>query len=228
MRDLFRPHTEQPTEPTGAIIAVPVRDLHTEDRPRFYLLPDLYHWQRGQWVTNVGDKPLTHDRYWWVEEARLLAWLENLCEAELQPPVEHPAPCPHCGADHDELGLIEIDAGNWAVTCDVCGAIGPSDTEEPRAIALWGGAARRALEKPSHCVWECVDDENEIWGSTCGVSWSFIEGDPMDNNMHHCPGCGKNLYVHRHSSCGDNDRLIQEIDDELRAVHTADTVGGAA
>lgn len=59
-----------------------------------------------------------------------------------------PAPCPHCAAHGDELRTIEIDVGNWAVTCRSCEAIGPSDTDPARAAALWGGAARAALAKP--------------------------------------------------------------------------------
>lgn len=52
------------------------------------------------------------------------------------------APCPFCGSTHEQHITIEIDAGNWAVTCEVCEGIGPSDTDPASAVALWGGAAK--------------------------------------------------------------------------------------
>lgn len=58
-----------------------------------------------------------------------------------------PAPCPFCGATHEQLRSVEVAAGNWAVCCDVCEGIGPTDTDPLRASQLWGGAARRALER---------------------------------------------------------------------------------
>lgn len=134
MRELFRAHTEQPDQPLRAMIATAVPDLDTEAAPRYFLLPSWYRWQDGRWINQDNGCPLRlkDARWWWIGEDQLLARL--------------PAPCPHCGADHTELQTIETDAGNWAVSCEVCGAVGPSDWDEARAIALWGGAARRALQ----------------------------------------------------------------------------------
>lgn len=53
--------------------------------------------------------------------------------------------CPFCGADGNELKLIEIDAANWAVSCDCCQAVGPSDMDPASAAQMWNGAAIKAL-----------------------------------------------------------------------------------
>ena len=91
-------------------------------------------------------------------------------------------PCPFCGATHEQLRTIEIDAGNWAVVCDVCEAIGPSDAEPARAVALWGGAAREALSKAPLCphvaVRSAINELCRISGiasARCGADLPKIE-----------------------------------------------------
>lgn len=52
--------------------------------------------------------------------------------------------CPFCGALESDLQLLDLGdvlAGGHAVTCDCCGAIGPSDYRPAAARALWNGAA---------------------------------------------------------------------------------------
>lgn len=64
------------------------------------------------------------------------------------PASKRPAPtlsCPFCGAHSEDLVILEIDAGNHAVTCESCHAIGPQDIDQENAIALWNGAALHAL-----------------------------------------------------------------------------------
>jgi len=53
--------------------------------------------------------------------------------------------CPFCGADGEDLVMLEIDAAQYAVTCDCCAGIGPSDALRDRAVMLWNGSALRAL-----------------------------------------------------------------------------------
>jgi hypothetical protein len=45
-----------------------------------------------------------------------------------------------------------------------------------------------------HCNWKQQDeDESDFWKSDCGHSFVFIDGSPIDNNMHYCCRCGKPL-----------------------------------
>lgn len=53
--------------------------------------------------------------------------------------------CPFCGASGDDLHVIEIDTAQWAVTCNCCEAIGPSDSREGVAVEMWNGAAVNAI-----------------------------------------------------------------------------------
>lgn len=110
---IFRPHTEQPADPVGAIIAVkdPGFPHAPADEPRHFLLPELYHWQHGQFVTVDGGRPLDVVRYpvfWWAREDDMLTELE------------HPeALTPHSAADVfrafqalDEIATIRVNAGS--------------------------------------------------------------------------------------------------------------------
>jgi Lar family restriction alleviation protein len=52
-------------------------------------------------------------------------------------------PCPFCG-DPDPA-IDEVDMDVWAVVCNDCGAIGPTQNDDgkinlgPKAIELWNG-----------------------------------------------------------------------------------------
>lgn len=67
--------------------------------------------------------------------------------------TEKTAPCPFCRSTHEQHRTIEIDTSNWAVVCDVCEAIGPSDTDPARAVAMWGGALGAALNAGLSPLW---------------------------------------------------------------------------
>ncbi|HGF4019548.1 hypothetical protein [Burkholderia cenocepacia] len=43
------------------------------------------------------------------------------------------------------------------------------------------------------CEWKCDDIDNGIWESSCGESWSFIDGGPVENRMLFCHRCGGKL-----------------------------------
>lgn len=49
------------------------------------------------------------------------------------------------------------------------------------------------VSKP--CEW--AEDEDEgLWTATCGlVDWCFNEGDPIENRVHFCVGCGHPVVV---------------------------------
>ena len=47
------------------------------------------------------------------------------------------------------------------------------------------------------CTWTCDDDEYmpNTWDGSCGAKWTFTVGGPTENNMHHCPQCGRRVEV---------------------------------
>lgn len=47
------------------------------------------------------------------------------------------------------------------------------------------------------CTWTLDDDEHGIWQSACGVTWSFTDGGPEDNDCHFCHKCGGALNIVR-------------------------------
>ncbi|MCO1371493.1 hypothetical protein L0Z42_13190 [Burkholderia multivorans] len=53
-------------------------------------------------------------------------------------------------------------------------------------------AARRTTPD-RECEWKCDDIDNGIWESSCGESWSFIDGGPVENRMLFCHRCGGKL-----------------------------------
>ncbi|MBR8423861.1 hypothetical protein [Burkholderia cenocepacia] len=59
---------------------------------------------------------------------------------------------------------------------------------------MWAGwqAARRTTPD-RECEWKCDDIDNGIWESSCGESWSFIDGGPIENRMLFCHRCGGKL-----------------------------------
>lgn len=56
------------------------------------------------------------------------------------------------------------------------------------------GSVADAQEQPApvpSCEWH--EDEDGIWETSCGQSWTFPEGGPEDNGMKFCHQCGKHL-----------------------------------
>ena len=48
-----------------------------------------------------------------------------------------------------------------------------------------------AAQRERTCEWRLEADENaEIYYSTCGAAWSFVEGDRKENDVHFCQLCG--------------------------------------
>jgi hypothetical protein len=41
------------------------------------------------------------------------------------------------------------------------------------------------------CVWTLEQNyDDSVWEAACGESWCFTEGDPDDNRVQFCQGCG--------------------------------------
>ncbi|VWD20204.1 hypothetical protein [Burkholderia contaminans] len=60
--------------------------------------------------------------------------------------------------------------------------------------AMWESwQAARHTTPDRECEWRCDDIDNGIWESSCGESWSFIDGGPVENRMLFCHRCGGKL-----------------------------------
>lgn len=63
------------------------------------------------------------------------------------------------------------------------------------AALLSQQAGSVAESKRATCEWDLTDDENGIWESSCGETWTFIDGGPIENNMKFCHCCAGLLKV---------------------------------
>ena len=74
----WRPHTEVPTPPISALIAIPQTQEDPSDSAH-YLLSDLYVYfpaNQQRWVHEESGKPIKHPVFWWLNEAELIASLD--------------------------------------------------------------------------------------------------------------------------------------------------------
>ena len=66
------------------------------------------------------------------------------------------------------------------------------------------------------CEWTLdADERGDSWDAKCGEKWCFIEGDPEDNRIRFCHGCGRPVvlvYPERH--CSHCQRIAKECDCE--------------
>jgi hypothetical protein len=44
------------------------------------------------------------------------------------------------------------------------------------------------------CKWT-YDADSDLWSSSCGEDWIFIDGGPLENECKFCHGCGKPIAV---------------------------------
>lgn len=77
-----------------------------------------------------------------------------------------------------------------------CKALGERLSEGVmRYMATPPSAQPKAEQEPKRepCVWTQSEDPHmpDTWESACGAVWTFTEGGPKDNDMNHCPKCGK-------------------------------------
>ena len=48
-------------------------------------------------------------------------------------------------------------------------------------------------DKAGECTW--TEDPEGYWSTSCGRSWTFIEGGPEENGVRYCHGCGKPVRI---------------------------------
>lgn len=65
----------------------------------------------------------------------------------------------------------------------------------PAALVAQEGEAVR-----ENCNWTLDDEENGIWQSACGETWSFVAGGPVENFVRFCQGCGKPVHLAQQTS----------------------------
>lgn len=62
------------------------------------------------------------------------------------------------------------------------------------AMAPCIGVYESALkDKAGECTW--TEDPEGYWSTSCGRSWTFIEGGPRENCVRYCHGCGKPVRI---------------------------------
>lgn len=84
-----------------------------------------------------------------------------------------------------------------------------ADGLTPRDIAAELRETRRLLQLDEQalvepCVWTREEDDIEgpSWVSSCGARWCFTDGDPAENHITFCHGCGRRLQVAVHQADG--------------------------
>ena len=72
----WNPHTELPTAPETAIVAVDQGDVYP-DAPGPFLLDEVYRFdvRYQRWIGETSGLLLKHARFWWMREDDLLASL---------------------------------------------------------------------------------------------------------------------------------------------------------
>lgn len=49
------------------------------------------------------------------------------------------------------------------------------------------------------CEWQ-YDDHDCKWASNCGEAWQFMDGDPDENNVRYCQGCGRKVKIQQQTN----------------------------
>jgi hypothetical protein len=51
-----------------------------------------------------------------------------------------------------------------------------------------------AVDRTNPVTWTLTDEDSALWEcGGCGCEWTFSAGDPAENGMKYCPGCGHPL-----------------------------------
>lgn len=101
--------------------------------------------------------------------------------------VEHQATCPDC-QEGDADPECEICQGEVQYTQLVTV---PWDTvKEMYARAVKHLSAPAGPPDTRPCRWE-YDEADYCWTTSCGTSWTLIDGTPKENHIHFCHACGK-------------------------------------
>ena len=51
------------------------------------------------------------------------------------------------------------------------------------------------FREPEPCEWKQERGSSEVWETSCGEAFYFVDGGPEDNGMKYCPYCGHPLEV---------------------------------
>lgn len=57
------------------------------------------------------------------------------------------------------------------------------------------------------CFWTS-DGDDSPWEGTCGIAWTFIDGGPLENEVHYCPNCGGKLIAQTYDEMEADDAAI--------------------
>ena len=79
--------------------------------------------------------------------------------------------------------------------CKICvGELDPNTCKNcPDRSAILAVNSSTDEGEARECVW--TEDTDGLWKTSCGRSWTFIEGGPKDNRVHYCHGCGKPVRI---------------------------------
>ena len=58
----------------------------------------------------------------------------------------------------------------------------------------WGKDFDALADEPqTACTW--TESPEGYWSTSCGRTWTFIEGGPSENRVYYCHGCGKPVRI---------------------------------
>ena len=67
-------------------------------------------------------------------------------------------------------------------------------------------ATRDEMERKETCIWTLESEfDAEIWNTSCGTAWSFVDDGPEENGCNFCHRCGGALQVVRPPIEADDD-----------------------
>ena len=93
--------------------------------------------------------------------------------------------CIHDGPITEQMGEIKemIRDYDARIRAEALAAMAP-------CIVAYESALK---DKAGECAWR--EGPEGYWSTSCGRSWTFIEGGPKDNRVHYCHGCGKPVRI---------------------------------
>ena len=54
-------------------------------------------------------------------------------------------------------------------------------------------AKSKPIVKEEHCLWSLIEDDSDLWETSCGKAFVLTEGTPKKNKMRFCCFCGKKI-----------------------------------
>lgn len=93
----------------------------------------------------------------------------------------------------DEREMFEAWADQEGISVRRCTHLDDIYASPASRVAWRAWQIGRRNMHDRECEWKCDDIDNGIWESSCGESWSFIDGGPVENRMLFCHRCGGKL-----------------------------------